>query len=398
MKRISFTRHIKFGIVCVLSAIVICILTIELGLALVGFNLPVFHRVDPELGMSLRPNVSGWQTGEGRAFVSINSHGFHDRERSLEKGKGVTRIAVLGDSYTEAVQVDVDKNFCSVIERILKDSSKQGHEFEVLNFGVSGYGTAQELLLLRKKVSLYSPDIVVLAFLTGNDIRNNSAVLEKSPRPFYIKSGHGFVLDQSFTATPYYSNRKSLLARSVLRLSDRSRLFQLMNRARRSVRVWSIQRDSNNTEITEFGLDSRIYQIPRSPEWVEAWEVTEFLLKSFGTEVRELGALPLVVTLSNGIQVDPREKIRRHATSTLGVEDLYYPDRRIERICVRYEIPVLVLAQQLLEIAKRSAIPLHGFENTSLFLGHWNENGHRIAGELIASRLLALFGNRLNPE
>ena len=41
-----------------------------------------------------------------------------------------------------------------------------GKQVEVINFGVSGYGTAQELLTLRQKVWDFSPDIVVLAFTT----------------------------------------------------------------------------------------------------------------------------------------------------------------------------------------------------------------------------------------
>ena len=49
---------------------------------------------------------------------------------------------------------------------------------EVLNFGCDGYGTAQEFILLRDRVWRYAPDVVVLAVFTGNDIRNNSLVLE----------------------------------------------------------------------------------------------------------------------------------------------------------------------------------------------------------------------------
>ena len=56
-----------------------------------------------------------------------------------------------------------------------------------MNFGVDGYGTAQELMTLQRKVWAYQPDIVVLAIFLGNDIRNNSVVLEGDQcRPFYV--------------------------------------------------------------------------------------------------------------------------------------------------------------------------------------------------------------------
>src|SRR5205814_6625220 len=55
-----------------------------------------------------------------------------------------------------------------------------GKKIEVLNFGVSGYGTAQELLTLREQVWKYSPDIVMLAITTNNDITDNLRALKKT--------------------------------------------------------------------------------------------------------------------------------------------------------------------------------------------------------------------------
>ncbi len=63
--------------------------------------------------------------------------------------------------------------------------------FEIINFGVSGYGTAQELQILRHRVWDYSPDMIILAFLTGNDVRNNSRALQRDDRmPYYGLSAH----------------------------------------------------------------------------------------------------------------------------------------------------------------------------------------------------------------
>ncbi|HVT18767.1 MAG TPA: hypothetical protein VHQ90_21610 [Thermoanaerobaculia bacterium] len=52
---------------------------------------------------------------------------------------------------------------------------------------MAGYGTAQELLTLRHEVWRYAPDLVLLAFYTGNDVRNNERRLEQDPsRPYFI--------------------------------------------------------------------------------------------------------------------------------------------------------------------------------------------------------------------
>ena len=69
----------------------------------------------------------------------------------------------------------------------------------MINFGVSGYGTAQELLTLRHYVWDYSPDIVLMAFLPGNDVRNNSKELEPEKlRPFFRLRDGELELDRSF--------------------------------------------------------------------------------------------------------------------------------------------------------------------------------------------------------
>ena len=381
---------LKFRIACIILGLAISVAIIEISLALSGFSQPVFYQVDPDFGMSHRPRVSGWQTDEGVAYVEINQDGFRDRDATIEKNPGIVRIAVLGDSYTEALQVDREENFCSVAERTLNKLSER--EFEVLNFGVAGYGTTQEWLLLKKRVTHYSPDIVVLAFFTGNDIRNNSKALEQSPRPFFVEDDQGgYLLDESFRETKYFAKRNSVLAQALVSAADYSRIVQVFNRVRRSIRVRAtVQATSQflDSNLVELGLDRQIYRAPDKPEWVKAWEVTEYALRAFADEVANQGAMLLVVTLSNGIQVDPRVEERRKVMKALGVDNLFYPDKRVERFCEENSMPVLVLAPSLRELAEKQSIPLHGFQNTQLFQGHWNENGHRFAGELIAQRIL----------
>lgn len=57
-----------------------------------------------------------------------------------------------------------------------------------MNFGVWGCGIAQELITLRDRVWQYSPDIVVLAFYTSNDVFDNSPTLgQNRMRPFFVR-------------------------------------------------------------------------------------------------------------------------------------------------------------------------------------------------------------------
>ena len=53
----------------------------------------------------------------------------------------------------EALQVDADQTFWSQLEGDLSTCPElTGSEIEAINFGVSGHGTAQELITLRKKI------------------------------------------------------------------------------------------------------------------------------------------------------------------------------------------------------------------------------------------------------
>ncbi len=60
---------------------------------------------------------------------------------------------MLGDSFTSAVQVPDQETFIAVMEKELgKCAALKNKKVEGVNFGVDGYGTAQQLLTLREKV------------------------------------------------------------------------------------------------------------------------------------------------------------------------------------------------------------------------------------------------------
>jgi len=64
--------------------------------------------------------------------------------------------------------------------------------------------------------------------------------------------------------------------------------------------------------LGEVGLDGGRVHGARDATWKEAWAVTDDLLRTMNREVREKGAKFIVVTLSNGDEVNP-DIARRHA-------------------------------------------------------------------------------------
>ncbi|UCE86693.1 MAG: SGNH/GDSL hydrolase family protein [Deltaproteobacteria bacterium] len=371
----------------------------ECGLRVAGISYPSFYQRDAHTGTALRPGAEGMSRGEGGAFVRINRQGRRDEERAFEKPADVVRVAVLGDSFALARQVPLEQTFGSVLERLLPDCpGLSGRRVEVLNFGVSGYGTAQELQTLRHRVWPYDPDLVLLAVTTGNDLRDNSRALSGvANRPYFRLEGSELVLDTSFRDLPSHRVRSSPLARAAYFMIHHSRVVQVINEALnvRKRRSWMRQRSTpGRLEGFAYGLDHEIYAPPRTAEWSEAWRVTEALIARMDEEVRERGARLLVVTLSNPIQVHPDPETRARFRAALGVADLFYPDRRIEALGERKGFPVLNLAPILQRAAEPRGLYVHGFENTELGAGHWNATGHALAGEQIARFACDAFSPR----
>lgn len=371
---------------------VVVLLLFELGLRLVGFSYPSFVQMDPDVGYKLRPNAEGWNRTEGGAYIKMNSEGLRDREHSQVKPPNTFRIAVLGDSMVEARQVPFEKSFVPQLEHDLAACDAfRGKTVEVINFGVSGYGTGQELLMLRKEVWSYSPDLVLLAFTTANDVSDNSSKLSTGdPAPyFYIRDGQ-LAFDDSYLRSRGFIVKNGAAWRAFIRLSDYFRTIQLLNKAKNS---WAQMRAGSRTkrQDTRFdqGLYDQIYREPADANWREAWDVTEKLLQTMRQEVEAKGAKFLVVTLSIGIQVNPHADVREDFIRQVGATDIFYTDKRIQAFAQRNGIDDVTLAPDMLRYAEAHNIYLHGFSNTHMGVGHWNEEGHRVAAEMVSEHICA---------
>ena len=92
-----------------------------------------------------------------------------DYDHKFEKDKNTFRIAILGDSFAEARSVNLNETFWIKIKYDLNNCSffkNKRKKVEVINFGVSEYGTTQQLLTLQNNVWKYNPDLILLAFFS----------------------------------------------------------------------------------------------------------------------------------------------------------------------------------------------------------------------------------------
>lgn len=353
----------------------------ELLLNAFGISFPLLYQPDDYCGTRLRPNLNVRYIEEGVAVVKTNSSGFRGPEFP-PKQDDVFRIAVVGDSFTEAIHVSFEESYGYLLERQFETV---GRAVEVLNFGVSGFGTAQELEMLRHYVLPTEPDLVILAVFTGNDIGDNSPAINRGQiKPYFHLEDDVLIFDQSFQQDPRFIAANSWTTRTKAALINSSRSLQLANKFYAS---W--KRRNQNAVHEDIGLDPNVYLAPTvDSDWDQAWKVTERLILQFSNECEVAGANCLVVTLSNPIQVHPDETVRDAYFSLHGVDDPLYPDTRIAAFCESNAIPVLNLAQPFLaKVGTENGLFLHGFPNTKLGTGHWNDKGHAAASKLIYAEL-----------
>jgi lysophospholipase L1-like esterase len=105
-----------------------------------------------------------------------NNLGYRDYDHPLRKPPGAYRIVVLGDSIAAGLKVlEYERTFPAILERELR---RRGLRVEVINFGVSGYNTQQEVETLKEKGLQFRPDLVLLAYCLNDTGRPGGGLLE----------------------------------------------------------------------------------------------------------------------------------------------------------------------------------------------------------------------------
>jgi len=113
----------------------------------------------------LKPNLQIQRKIGAASFdFHTNSLGMPWHEVQIENPQNKTRIAFVGDSFVfGCCASELTKSFVGTFGRKL--SSK----YEVLNFGVVGFGLADERLLIKEEVLKFHSKYIVLCFYNGND-------------------------------------------------------------------------------------------------------------------------------------------------------------------------------------------------------------------------------------
>ena len=233
-------------------------------------------RHDPVLGWAHRPNAEGsFSSADFSTYVTINSKGFRDAERSYERNDSRTRIVAIGDSVVWGYGVEDDEGFTHLME------ARRG-DLEVINLGVSGYGTDQELLLFNTEGARYRPDVVLLMVMENDFITNvRSRVFAAYEKPmFVLRDDGGLELTNSPVPEP---STPILLMTSLVRssyvLSQVARAYDELFVS--EAEPWPPPASEVTAQVDFPGADNE--------------RVTVALLRRLVSDVRAAGAEPLLV-------------------------------------------------------------------------------------------------------
>jgi len=167
---------------------------------------------------------------------TISSQGLNDRYFSSHKPEGIFRIAFVGDSESFGWKLGPNNSFPKLLERRL---NREAQQYEVMNFSVPGYNTAQEFEVIKEKVLLFNPDMVIL-----NYCRNDTHFCN--------------YFQPEITSSNFFSNRSFFLNLALAGI-DRGITYL---RGRGHPLLWRLWREFKRTVLGMHYPNQRIYPRP----------------------------------------------------------------------------------------------------------------------------------------
>jgi len=342
----------------------------------------------------------------GRGFISdVRTNALGLRDDALGPHTPDTlRILGLGDSFVFGIHAGPrERCFIEQLEAgldrdlALHPSPSGARAAQVVNAGVDGYGTVQEIGRLERLGPEVAPDGVLLAFYLGNDFTDNSGATRMT-----VVDGYQML---EASAAPFRAHFRPLHRRFRLWLHAHSELYLLLKerllhpvRARVEGEPQMAEPKSFDYYVYDAGYAHALQSTP-TPAVEAGIAATRAALARMRRWCDGHGASALIVALPTEQQVNPAARAAWIARFGLHEADLDFerPARVLAELAQNAGIPCFDLAAAFRErIAAGDTLFLPG-DN------HWNATGHALAAravqdavrrELVDRSPAALIGSR----
>jgi lysophospholipase L1-like esterase len=191
--RPHLTWRKKLGYSLLVCFVTLLSLEVAVRIGMWALHLPHLYEADPELGYTLRPNLDVARRTQDKGNIRIRTDGEGNRivpEGTAGPVQGT--ILLLGDSFAFGEGVD---------EQVTVAASLAAAGWKVVNLGVCGYGTNQELLRFRRYAAQHAGEfqwVIVLVYTNDEeDVRSSYKFARTRPtaswdgqqltlRPFHL--------------------------------------------------------------------------------------------------------------------------------------------------------------------------------------------------------------------
>lgn len=339
---------------------------------------------DPDVGVRRSPNQHGrYIRGKHiNAPYHFNAQGWnHLNDYDTRKDQGAYRICVVGDSYVEALQVPYEHTFFVLAQ---KKMTRVDRSVEWYAFGQSGFGTAQEYLLIRHQVLKYDPDIVIMLFVAANDLTDSSWYIT---RPKRHRASLLLDSDGQLVTIPSLPWESSWYVKWI-RQSAIFRYFYIQNRflatpvvpfAERAQRYLQDISDSDDAATPFTGSLSAEERMQKT------WQLIEAILRETKSECAQQGVVFALAYYGSSKEIHaafdgiPYEPLPKESDPYCIAERLDEMGKEfLVPICMRLEIPYLDLTPALVAHVRKTG-QRHDFPDDL----HYNQIGHAIVADAI---------------
>lgn len=302
------------------------------------------------LGSVGAPRAAVVRSQEGWIRDHLDARGLPDVP---PPGPVTQRAMVIGDSFTEAFQLPLDENYCSVVERQLSG-------WEVINAGGSGRSPAYTAAVL----DTYAPPDLDLVVIQVSEA--DAWQLFEKHRVHLEPDGEGGFREVVPAGFSHYSTagraRMWLASNSAVAFTLMSRLEKLQAQERRRL-------------AGRFDGDpASIASEPRDPDAPDGDPAAA--MDAIVADVRARGLDVVLLFLAELDYSHPDLPMRRPGHRA------YWREYATER-GIGFADPIDAFRSEF----RRTRTPSHGFHNSRRGTGHLNATGHRLTAEALAGVL-----------
>jgi hypothetical protein len=349
----SSRSRLRFAAIVIGGLVLLCLVTE--GLLRVFYYTPSRKQIYTEYGWIQEPGSEVISSGEGYGRTRLNSMGFYDDEVLAERPP--IRAVLLGDSYSQAMQVARRQSFASVLEQDVPG-------LEVINTGQAGLDPIHYAAYLAPLYELFEPDLVIVQVNDG-DIGNirDSGDMDMDPEEAirrFLERDPQAIRKRGLTRPAQWLAQHSALATFIYRrltILGQSEKARLLGK-------FTVRHDDVAADDTTGVVDPRIGT----------------LMDGFLAHMRQVTGNIIYVYIPHVIY------------SRDGCEPKF-PERRAfyHEFARRNDVVLVDAFDAFCREFEATGQPVHGFNNSRMGGGHINASGHRIVGDLLAQAVRGMM-------